>query len=104
MAHQRGNVAGAVCIMRLQCPVCLCLTRWLHCPCCCVRAGVELSKVEVKFNNLEVSADVNIGSRGMPTVANAFINAPLVSGICWLKPVCSLARSGPSGHCSQPHC
>lgn len=49
---------------------------------CCVgvcRAGVQLSKVEVRFNNLEVSADVNIGSRGMPTVANAFINTPLVS-------------------------
>jgi hypothetical protein len=43
------------------------------------RVGVELSKVEVRFNNLEVSANVNIGSRGMPTVANAFINTPLVS-------------------------
>jgi hypothetical protein len=61
-----------------------------HDVCCCInlccmlayascRAGVQLSKVEVKFNNLEVSADVNIGNRGMPTVANAFINTPLVS-------------------------
>jgi translation initiation factor RLI1 len=31
----------------------------------------------VRFSNLEVSADVNIGSRGMPTVANAFVNKPL---------------------------
>ena len=31
----------------------------------------------MRFSNLEVSADVNIGSRGMPTVANAFVNKPL---------------------------
>lgn len=53
------------------------------CVCAPCRAGVQLSKVEVKFNNLEVSADVNIGNRGMPTVANAFINTPLVS-LTWL--------------------
>lgn len=34
--------------------------------------------MEVKYGNLEISADVNVGSRGMPTVANAFLNAPLV--------------------------
>jgi hypothetical protein len=54
-----------------------------ECVCAPCRAGVQLSKVEVKFNNLEVSADVNIGNRGMPTVANAFIHTPLVR-LPWL--------------------
>jgi hypothetical protein len=41
------------------------------------RAGVQLSRVELKFTDLNASADVLVGSRGMPTVANAFINTPL---------------------------
>uniref|UniRef100_A0A383WGZ5 ABC transporter domain-containing protein n=1 Tax=Tetradesmus obliquus TaxID=3088 RepID=A0A383WGZ5_TETOB len=41
------------------------------------RAGVQLSRVEVKFTDLNISADVLVGSRGMPTVANAFIRKPL---------------------------
>jgi hypothetical protein len=41
------------------------------------RAGVELSKVEVKFTDLNISADVLVGSRAMPTVLNAFVNKPL---------------------------
>eukprot|EP00879_Flechtneria_rotunda_P006755 GHRR01007099.1.p1 GENE.GHRR01007099.1~~GHRR01007099.1.p1 ORF type:complete len:1177 (+),score=387.98 GHRR01007099.1:1343-4873(+) len=41
------------------------------------RAGVQLSQVEVKFTDINISADVRVGSRAMPTVANAFINAPL---------------------------
>eukprot|EP00878_Enallax_costatus_P004873 GHUV01005127.1.p1 GENE.GHUV01005127.1~~GHUV01005127.1.p1 ORF type:complete len:323 (+),score=94.08 GHUV01005127.1:294-1262(+) len=41
------------------------------------RAGIEVSRVEVRFNNLNISADVRVGSKGMPTVANAFINTPL---------------------------
>eukprot|EP00878_Enallax_costatus_P011267 GHUV01011764.1.p1 GENE.GHUV01011764.1~~GHUV01011764.1.p1 ORF type:complete len:605 (+),score=193.45 GHUV01011764.1:122-1936(+) len=41
------------------------------------RAGVQLSRVEVKYTDVNVSADVLVGSRGMPTVANAFINKPL---------------------------
>ncbi|KAF6262511.1 ATP-binding cassette transporter [Scenedesmus sp. NREL 46B-D3] len=41
------------------------------------RAGVQLSRVELKFSDLNISADVLVGSRGMPTVANAFINKPL---------------------------
>lgn len=48
-------------------------------PTVCCRAGVQLSQVTVAFKDLEVSVDVNIGSRGMPTVANAFINTPRVS-------------------------
>lgn len=38
------------------------------------RVNVQLSKVEVRFENLHIEADVAIGSQGMPTVANAFIN------------------------------
>jgi hypothetical protein len=41
------------------------------------RADVRLSRVELKFTDLNVSAEVLVGSRGMPTVANAFINKPL---------------------------
>ena len=44
-----------------------------------------MSRVEVKFNDINVSADVLVGSRGMPTVANAFINKPMVGGSCVSK-------------------
>jgi hypothetical protein len=46
-----------------------------------------MSRVEVRFRDLDVSADVTVGSRAMPTVANAFISAPLVSPLA----VCSEA-------------
>lgn len=53
--------------------------------CCAVlcRVGVQMSRVEVKFSNLDVSADVMVGSRAMPTVANAFVNTPLVRVCVW---------------------
>jgi hypothetical protein len=67
---------------------------------CACRAGVELSEVEVKYSNLEISADVNVGSRGMPTVANAFINTPLVGVFNpWVLSPLSLVTSHPSHRC-----
>lgn len=36
----------------------------------CVRVGIEIPKIEVRFNNLTVSADVQIGSRALPTLIN----------------------------------
>ena len=39
-----------------------------------LRVGIELSKVEVRFENLSVEADVHVGGRAMPTVLNSFRN------------------------------
>lgn len=34
------------------------------------RAGIEIPKIEVRYANLTVSADVLIGSRAIPTLIN----------------------------------
>lgn len=39
------------------------------------RAQVDLASVEVRFENLSVSAEVAVGARGEPTVLNAFRNS-----------------------------
>ncbi|MQM18092.1 hypothetical protein Taro_051077, partial [Colocasia esculenta] len=39
-----------------------------------VRVGLEVPKVEVRFKNLTVSADVHIGGRALPTLANCVLN------------------------------
>ena len=38
------------------------------------RVGIEMSKVEVRFENLHVDADVFVGGRAMPTVLNSVRN------------------------------
>lgn len=38
------------------------------------RAGVPFSTVEVRFENLKVSASVYMGNRALPTVTNAYRN------------------------------
>jgi len=38
--------------------------------CLCDRAGIEVPKIEVRYTNLTVSADVLIGSRALPTLFN----------------------------------
>lgn len=38
------------------------------------RVGIELSKVEVRFENLTVEADVHVGGRALPTVLNSVRN------------------------------
>ncbi|KAL6864961.1 hypothetical protein ACP4OV_016112 [Aristida adscensionis] len=39
------------------------------------RVGIEMPTVEVRFEQLEVEAEVRVGSRGLPTVLNSFTNA-----------------------------
>ena len=41
---------------------------------CMCRAGVAFSTVEVRFENLQASASVFVGTRALPTVTNAFRN------------------------------
>ena len=38
------------------------------------RAQIELASVEVRFQNLSIDADIAVGSRGEPTVLNAYRN------------------------------
>ncbi|KAK9906410.1 hypothetical protein WJX75_001426 [Coccomyxa subellipsoidea] len=38
------------------------------------RVGIQLSKVEVRFENLAVTADVHVGGRALPTVLNSVRN------------------------------
>ena len=45
------------------------LVQTLHC-----RVGIELSSVEVRFDNLKIEADIAVGARGNPTVTNSFRN------------------------------
>lgn len=38
------------------------------------RAEIDLASVEVRFQNLSTDADIAVGSRGEPTVLNAYRN------------------------------
>lgn len=38
------------------------------------RAEIDLASVEVRFQNLSIDADIAVGSRGEPTVLNAYRN------------------------------
>lgn len=39
------------------------------------RAGVTLPTVEVRYDNLNIEAKVQVGGRALPTLANAALNA-----------------------------
>ncbi len=43
--------------------------------------GINLSKVEVRFENLAVEADVHVGGRALPSVLNSVRNIVEVSTI-----------------------
>lgn len=43
------------------------------------RLGVDVPKVEVRFERLTVEADVRVGRRAVPTLLNAAINAAQVT-------------------------
>jgi len=43
------------------------------------RVGIHLSHVEVRFQDLNIETDVLVGSRGLPSVSNAFLNYVQVS-------------------------
>ncbi len=45
----------------------------------CCRVGIELAKVEVRFENLNVESSVYVGSRALPTVLNSYRNVVDVS-------------------------
>ena len=50
------------------------------------RAEIDLASVEVRFQNLSIDADIAVGSRGEPTVLNAYRNKLEVSATtlcCW---------------------
>ncbi|XP_078149902.1 pleiotropic drug resistance protein TUR2-like [Carex rostrata] len=38
------------------------------------RAGIDMPTVEVRYNNLKIDADIYVGTRGLPTLSNTFIN------------------------------
>lgn len=50
------------------------------------RVGIELSKVEVRFEELSVEADVHVGGRALPTVLNSYRNFAEVCIPIW--PLC----------------
>ncbi|CAN6452411.1 unnamed protein product [Victoria cruziana] len=52
------------------------------------RAGIDLPKIEVRFEDLSVDADAYVGSRALPTLLNATINT--------LEGILGLARLTPS--------
>ena len=38
------------------------------------RVGIQLSQVEVRFEDLNIESDVFVGSRALPSVTNEFLN------------------------------
>ncbi|XP_059667475.1 pleiotropic drug resistance protein 2-like [Cornus florida] len=52
------------------------------------RVGIEIPKIEVRFENLSVDGDVYIGSRALPTLVNATMNT--------LEGILGLIRLAPS--------
>lgn len=59
----------------------------LHC-----RVGIELSSVEVRFDNLKIEADIAVGARGNPTVTNSFRNLAEVRA-CAVRVIASSSYS-----------
>ncbi|KAK3043568.1 hypothetical protein RJ639_002147 [Escallonia herrerae] len=52
------------------------------------RVGIELPKIEVRFENVSVEGDVYIGSRALPTLLNVTMNAiESILGMFWLAPL-----------------
>lgn len=39
-----------------------------------IRVGLELPKIEVRFEDLSVEADAYVGSRALPTLLNSTLN------------------------------
>jgi hypothetical protein len=44
--------------------------------------GIELPKIEVRYENLNVEAEAYVGSRGLPTLLNTYAN---VLEVCRLQ-------------------
>ena len=50
------------------------LIGWMFCFLKIVRVGIEFPTIEVRFEQLNVEADVHVGSRALPTVVNFTLN------------------------------
>ncbi|KAI3844873.1 hypothetical protein MKX03_008304, partial [Papaver bracteatum] len=51
------------------------------------RVGIEIPKIEVRFENLSIEADAYVGSRALPTLLNSTLNAvEAFLGLVWLVP------------------
>ncbi|XVE96475.1 hypothetical protein REPUB_Repub02eG0225200 [Reevesia pubescens] len=51
------------------------------------RVGIEIPKIEVRFEDLEVEGDVYVGSRALPTLLNVTLNTiESILGLVWLAP------------------
>lgn len=50
----------------------------------CNRVGIEMPKIEIRFENLSVEADAYVGRRALPTLLNSAINAIEVRIPCQL--------------------
>jgi hypothetical protein len=42
--------------------------------------GIQLPKIEVRYDNLNVEAEAYVGSRGLPTLPNTYANVLEVYG------------------------
>ncbi|KAI3984864.1 hypothetical protein MKX01_004632 [Papaver californicum] len=51
------------------------------------RVGIEIPKIEVRFENLSIEADAYVGTRALPTLLNSTLNAvEAFLGLIWLVP------------------
>jgi hypothetical protein len=50
-----------------------CCCRWIEELLCC-RVGIDMPTIEVRFEHLNVEAEVRVGSSGIPTVLNSITN------------------------------
>ncbi|OVA05946.1 ABC transporter-like [Macleaya cordata] len=51
------------------------------------RVGIEVPKIEVRFEHLSIEGDAYIGSRALPTLLNSTLNAvEAFLGLVWLSP------------------
>ena len=41
----------------------------------CFRVGIEIPKIEVRYEKLSVEGDVHVGSRALPTLFNVALNS-----------------------------
>ncbi|XAR64649.1 Sulfate-transporting ATPase [Bertholletia excelsa] len=51
------------------------------------RVGIEIPKIEVRYEHLSIDGDVHVGTRALPTLLNATLNViERIFGLCGLSP------------------
>lgn len=66
------------------------------------RVGIDIPKIEVRFEHLSVEGDVYVGSRALPTLFNATMNTIEVTPCTILTKISFLLITLPNGlHSSQ---